>query len=238
MGRVDAPDLTLRYDEHADGLVDLHLPSTAGPSVLLLHGGFWKQEYDRTYLYPMARALSELGYVVATPEYRRTGGGGGWPATCRDVDSVTAALPGLCADLDVAWERPVAVGHSAGGHLALLLAGSKRPLAGVVGLGPVCDLRGALDLGLGSGAAAAFLDGTDPSAADPMDHPAPAGLRVELVHGLHDEDVPIALSRTYARAHPSTVLTKLDCGHFEPITPGSIAWPAVVRAVASAARSG
>jgi len=58
------------------------------------------------------------------------------------------------------------------------------------------------------------------------------------VHGLHDEDVPIALSCTYARAHPSAVLTKLDCGHFEPITPGSIAWPAVVRAVASAARSG
>jgi len=232
---VDAPDVTLQYDDRADAVIDLHLPAEAGPAVLLIHGGFWKQRYDRTHLRPMARALAALGYVVAVPEYRRVGGGGGWPVTRDDVVRAAGVLPELCAARDLPWRPPVVVGHSAGGHLALLLAATELPLAGAVGLGPVCDLRAALDLELGSGAVAAFLAGADPEAADPMSQPARG--RVELVHGVYDDDVPVGLSRAYAAAHPGTVLTELDCGHFEPITPGSVAWPAVVRAVEDSAGS-
>ena len=230
---MDAPDATLQYAGHSDGVVDFHLPASgAGPSVLLIHGGFWKQRYDRTHTRPAARALADLGYVVATPEYRRVGGGGGWPTTWQDLAAATRALPDLCADVDLHWEVPVVVGHSAGGHLALLLASSEVDLAGVVALAPVCDLRAALDLSLGSAATAAFLNGTDPGPADPMSLTPRPGLRVEIVHGDRDEDVPISLSRDYTARHPGTAFTELDCGHMELITPGSAAWPAVVRAVA------
>ncbi len=224
--------MTLLYADHNDGIVDLHLPAPGtGPTVLLIHGGFWKQRYDRAHTRPMARALADLGYVVATPEYRRVGGGGGWPTTAEDISSVTRALPRLCAEVDVDWRAPVAVGHSAGGHLALLLASGDLPLSGVVALAPVCDLRAALDLSLGTGAAAAFLDGANPAAADPMGMTPREGLRVELVHGDADEDVPVALSRDYAARHPTAAYTELRCGHMELITPGSIAWPTVVRTV-------
>jgi len=236
---VDAPDLTLRYAEHVDGVIDLHLQATGtGPTVLLIHGGFWKQVYDRTHTRPMARALAELGYVVATPEYRRVGGGGGWPTTWHDVEAAATALPGLCAQAGLSWSDPVVVGHSAGGHLALLFASADVPLSGVVALAAVSDLDAALDLSLGSGAAVAFLDGASPASADPMSLVPRPGLPVSLVHGTADEDVPVSLSRNYAARHPGTVLTELGCGHMELITPGSIAWPAVVRAVESSAEAG
>ena len=39
---VDLPDAVLRYDDHEDALLDVHVPATAnGVTVLLLHGGFW-----------------------------------------------------------------------------------------------------------------------------------------------------------------------------------------------------
>lgn len=231
---MDDPDLTAWYADHLDAVVDLHLPARPRGSVLLVHGGFWKQRWDRTHTRPMARALAGLGYVVATPEYRRVGGGGGWPRTWQDVEAAADALPSLCAEAGTRWTAPVVVGHSAGGHLALLLAGSARPLAGVVALAPVADLRAAIDLSLGDEAAAAFLDGADPAEADPMGRAPVPGRRVEIVHGRGDLDVPVSLSRDYHARHPDTVLTELDCGHMELITPGSVAWEPVVHAVRNA----
>ncbi|HET6692743.1 MAG TPA: hypothetical protein VFG97_00445, partial [Pedococcus sp.] len=46
------PDAVVRYAAHDDGLVDVHLPlpgARPAPLVVLLHGGFWKQAYDRTH---------------------------------------------------------------------------------------------------------------------------------------------------------------------------------------------
>ena len=56
-------------------------------------------------------------------EYRRVGSGGGWPATFDDV----AAGIDLLADLDVDTTRVVAIGHSAGGHLAVWAGGRREP---------------------------------------------------------------------------------------------------------------
>lgn len=65
------PDAVVRYASHDDGLVDVHLlppprPPHA-PLVVLLHGGFWKQVYDRRHTRPLAGALAAEGHVVATP---------------------------------------------------------------------------------------------------------------------------------------------------------------------------
>ena len=94
---AEGPDAVLRYAAHEDGLVDVHLPPgplRPSPLVVFVHGGFWRQAYDRRHARPLADALALEGYVVAVPEYRRVGGAGGWPATGDDVDAALGALPG------------------------------------------------------------------------------------------------------------------------------------------------
>ncbi len=84
----------------------------------------------------LAKDLAARGYAAWNIEYRRVGNpGGGWPGTFLDVaqaaDYLREIAPGYALDL----KRVVPIGHSAGGHLALWLAGRPRipagdPLAG------------------------------------------------------------------------------------------------------------
>lgn len=235
------PDLTLRYDDHSDGLLDLHLPTRPnGVSVLLLHGGFWKTTYDRTHTRPMAKALADAGFLVATPEYRRVGpggstakDGGGWPRTGADVATAARMLPELLDGVGRELGTLRAIGHSAGGHLALWLATTDVALERVVALAPVCDLREAIRLGLGSDAARAFLGEIDPDTADPMllldERPA---AEITVVHGVDDDVVPISLTRGLVGRHPWVELIEVPCGHFELIDPDSAVWNTVVDALA------
>lgn len=230
------PDATLRYDDHPDGLLDVHLPAEPnGMTVLLIHGGFWKTVYDRTHTRPMARALADAGFLVATPEYRRVGpgGSGGWPATADDVERAATLLPELLAGIGREVGTLRAIGHSAGGHLVLWLATRGVRLDRVVALAPVCDLQAALRLDLGDGAAHAFLGDYEPHAADPMtlfDKRPSAEIRI--VHGVDDDTVPIELSHNMLFRHPWVRLTQVAGGHFEVIEPGSAVWPTVVEALA------
>lgn len=232
---ADLPDAVLRYDDHADALLDVHLPAEPnGLTVLLLHGGFWKTAYDRTHTRTMAVALAERGFLVATPEYRRVGpgGAGGWPQTGADVLRVATRLPELLAGIDQEVGTLRVTGHSAGGHLALWLASQSVPADRVVALAPVCDLREAIRLGLGSDAARAFLGEIDPDPADPMvlldDRP---DAEIVVVHGVDDDVVPIDLARRLVARHPWVELVEVPGAHFEVIEPDSVAWPAVLHAL-------
>ncbi|MCW2848560.1 MAG: alpha/beta hydrolase [Marmoricola sp.] len=229
------PDATVRYADHDDAVIDLHLPVTPDGRVLVLvHGGFWKAAYDRRHTRPMARALADLGWLVATPEYRRVGIGGGWPVTTDDVHLAVERLPSLLTGLGVPTGPVTVTGHSAGGHLALWLACSSRlSLERVVGLAPVCDLRSAMGQGLGSDATQAFLAGADPDPADPMAlFSTRPSAPVAIVHGDADDAVPVGLSRGFVAAHPWVDLHELPgVGHMELIDPGSAAWATVVSAL-------
>jgi acetyl esterase/lipase len=236
---TDLPDVVLRYDDHDDALLDLHVPETGnGITLLLLHGGFWKTAYDRKHTREMAVALASEGFLVATPEYRRVGpgGAGGWPRTGADVLLAATRLPELLAGVGLEVGTLRVTGHSAGGHLALWLATQDLPADRVVALAPVCDLREAIRLGLGSDAARAFLGEIDPDSADPM---VLLGARpraeIRVVHGVDDDVVPIDLARRLVARHPWVVLDEVPGGHFEPIEPGSVAWPTVVAALAAPA---
>lgn len=229
----ELPDAVLRYADHDDAVIDVHLPGDAGGDVVVLvHGGFWKAEWDRTHTRPLARALADDGFVVATPEYRRVGNGGGWPTTADDVRRALTTLPDLLRAVDVRPSRTTLVGHSAGGHLVLWLA-HELPADRIVALAPACDLRVTAALSLGTGAAESFMGGgpedVDYDPADPMvrfdQRPA---AEVVIVHGMADEDVPIRLSRGFVDRHPWVRLVELDCGHFELIDPQDPAY-AVVR---------
>ena len=231
----ELPDATVRYAGHEDAVIDLHLPGgsrptrTSTPLVVLLHGGFWKQEWDRRHTRAQARAIADLGAVVATPEYRRVRGGGGWPVTGDDVHLAVRRLPDLLDELGIATGPTTLIGHSAGGHLALWLSSLDLPVTRVVALAPVCDLREAIRLHLGDDATQALLGDADPAEADPMTLlDRQPGASIAIAHGVDDDTVPVSLSRGFVARHPWVELHEVPTGHMEVIEPGSAAWPTVV----------
>jgi acetyl esterase/lipase len=238
------PDAVVRYGDHPDALVDLHLPE--GPprgTVVLVHGGFWRAEFDRRHTRPAADAQRRRGVLVAAPEYRRTGApddrAGGWPRTLTDVRDAVTRLPGLVEGLGLPWTAPVVLlGHSAGGHLVLWLAAEGVPADRVVALAPVGDLRDGWARDLDEGAVGALMGGGPDehperyAEADPAyrlatgEHPP-----VVVVHGTADRHVPAANS-DWARPLAGVELRLLDgVDHFAVMVPGSGAWPSVVAAV-------
>jgi acetyl esterase/lipase len=241
-------DLTVAYGDGPDRVADVRLPGPTGPStrttlVLFLHGGFWRDEWDRAHTGPLATALADEGLLVVTPEYRRVGPRGlavGWPDLFDDVRSAVRILPALVAErvgVDVA--RVVLAGHSAGGHLAIWAAAEARGQQsyGVVALAPVADLREAYRRGLGDGAAAALLGGGPDevadryAAADPVAL-VPIGCPITVVHGERDVQVPLDLSRRFADAAAAaggevTLVQLPGIDHFQVIDPLSPAWSKV-----------
>jgi acetyl esterase/lipase len=215
-------------------------PEEAASLVLIVHGGQWRSDADASSIRPLAEALaSEFDVSAWNVEYPRTGmSGGGWPGTARAVeDAVDAALA-------AAAERPVAlVGHSAGGHLALLAA-SGRPLAGVIALAPLTDLLSAAHAGSGDQAIRDFIGAgaeTDPALyeeASPLAR-LPLGVPTTLIHGTADDRVPIDQSREFAAAALAAgdecELRELHgVGHMEVISPGGPAWPVLRSALRDA----
>jgi acetyl esterase/lipase len=230
------PDRTLSYGPLPDQVIDVRLPERLpAPIVVVIHGGFWRAAYDRTHTGPMATALAAAGYVVAIPEYRRTGHGGGWPGTFDDVATALDAIPGLLSAHGSG--PPVWLGHSAGGHLALWAASREgAPTAGVVSLAGCADLGMCAALGLGEGATVALLGGTPAEVpdryalADPVRLPPPAA-PVTLLHGTADDRVPVEVSRSYASRTRASLRELPGAGHFALIDPLSTAWPSVLAAL-------
>ena len=240
------PPPVVRYGDHPDQVANLHLPAGQGrswPCVVLVHGGFWRERWDRTVMTPLAIDLARRGLACWNLEYRRVGqDGGGWPGTLEDVAAGIDALRGVS---EVDADRVVVVGHSAGGQLALWSAARRRLPRGAPGARPVvvpraavsqagvCDLAAGSHENLGDGAVDAFLGGS------PESHPnryavasptalLPLGVPQLLVHGSRDEDVPLSQSREHlaaAKAAGDEVgLLELDADHFDVIDPEHAAW--------------
>lgn len=229
------PELTLAYGEHPDQLADFRRGVGGGggeqrPLVVIIHGGFWKPEYDRAHAQAMSDAVAQAGWSVLTLEYRRVPGEP--QATMTDVAKALATLPGRVAPHN---GQLLLAGHSAGGHLALWAAAALDlpALRGVVALAPAADLRLAHALGLGTGAVQRFL-GSTPDAhptLDPMRLPAPRAA-ITIVQGDDDAVVPPALARSYCSAFPNTRLVAVPgAGHFSLIDPLQAAWSSVLEAL-------
>ncbi|MFG7945600.1 alpha/beta hydrolase family protein [Streptomyces cacaoi] len=220
------PERQERYGAHPSQVIDLYGTEATGPQIVVLHGGYWRQEWDRTHLSPFAAALAGLGMQVALVEYRMLGGGGGWPATAEDVD---AALDHLGAP------PTVLLGHSAGGQLALWAAARReRAAARTVVVAPVADLRRAHEMRLSDGAVARFLGGQR-AVADALGEADPMRLLprvpVEILHGTADRDVPVELSRNYANNWGGRLHLLPGVGHFAPFTPRTPAFDVLVTAL-------
>src|SRR5688500_7361621 len=121
-----APTTTVSYGADSLQGVAPWLPDSAGPHpvALMVHGGCWQSEIaDRRIMNWIADDLRRRGIAVWNIDYRgvdRTGGG--YPGTFADAAAAADALREHSARYKLDISPLVAVGHSAGGHLALWLA--------------------------------------------------------------------------------------------------------------------
>jgi acetyl esterase/lipase len=217
----------------------------------LIHGGWWRARYKLRLEDALAADLAGRDWAVWNLEYRRLGwrSRGGWPATFQDVAEGIDRLGTLDEPLDLT--RVLAVGHSAGGHLALWAAA--RPglpagapgadprvrLAGAVAQAGVVDLHEALRLHLSRDVVRRLLGGSPGKhpqrydVASPIER-LPIGVPQLLVHGELDPTVPISITRGYHQRaldarDPCELVSLPEVEHMEHVDPRSAAWPPVVR---------
>jgi acetyl esterase/lipase len=233
------------YGSHPSQLGELFVPSGSGarPICIVVHGGYWRAQYDRSLMTGLCEDLAAHGLAAWNLEYRRVGGGGGWPETFLDVAAGIDVLADVEAPLDLS--RVVAVGHSAGGQLALWAASRPTlppdaPGAGPrVSIGAAVSQAGVLDLTLAAG----LMPSSTPTRAllgDPAAHydryllaspreRLPLGIPQLVLHGDRDETVSMRIATSYATAartagDPCELQILSHTGHFEHIDSGTEAW--------------
>lgn len=248
---VTAPRIRISYGADANQFGELFLPSGDGqvPVVVVIHGGAWRHRFDLELGTPLAADIAEHGVAAWNIEYRRVGGGGGWPTSFEDVAAAVDALAGpvqSAAGNRLDLSRVVAIGHSSGGHFAAWVAARGRLPPGAPGAEPVVRLIGAvcqaavLDLAdasrrrLVSGAVDDFMGGSaadlpeqyavaSPAALLPIDVP------IVCVHGDSDPTAPIDQSERFVAAATAAgsdarLISLPGAGHFEVINPDHPAW--------------
>ena len=92
------------------------------PAVLMVHGGSWRNG-DRTQLRGYGILIGLEGYLCVCTEYRLLDEAA-WPAQIHDVKAAIRWMRANSSRLGLDPERIVIEGNSAGGHLALLAAGT------------------------------------------------------------------------------------------------------------------
>jgi acetyl esterase/lipase len=251
-----AADETVRYGPAPSQVAELFLPRTKGPHpvVVLLHGGCFLKEYEG---FPqtsgLAADLAGRGYAVWNVEYRKLGeAGAGYPGTFQDVATAIDRLRGEVPKHDLDLARVIAIGHSAGGHLALWAASRARlpaasPLRTVdpLRIGAVISLAGIGDL-KGQGRVFALPCGDDtlgrlldtagrkqPYADTSPAELLPTGAKVVMVHGVFDPVMPPYTGRDYAlqvrkAGDKADVVIIPGAAHFDLVIPTTPAWAEIV----------
>jgi acetyl esterase/lipase len=253
------PTAAVSYGPDQMQVVDLWLPSGKGPhpTVLMVHGGCWQTEIaDRRIMNWIADDLRRRGIAVWNIDYRGVDRqGGGYPGTFQDAAAAADALRTHAKTHNLDISRLVATGHSAGGHLALWLAGRHRlpegsplrtaspiPIHSVVSLGGLPDLEEAArppGSGCGTEVIARISGGRFAETSVPR--LAPLGVRQVLVNGLQDRIIPPAYAEGYARpmrAAGDKVKVRMveATGHVELIAPESAAWKVAAEEIERALR--
>jgi len=253
----------IAYGADALQFGELRVPTTKGPYpvAIVIHGGCYLAKLGTMdpravaldNMRPLAAALGDAGIATWNIEYRRLGHeGGGWPGTFRDVAAGADYLRTI-KDAQLDLTRVIAIGHSAGGHLALWLAAREKipagsdihttnplPLSGAVNLDGPADLTATLAVQkpiCGSPVITDLLGGSPDerperykaaSPADLLDTATPQALFAGRMFGAQVAPYEAAVKRAGGRIQ-TTVLT--EAGHFIFIDPLSEVWPMVLETV-------
>lgn len=240
--------IKIAYGEHPSQFGVLRRPEAPGscPVVVSIHGGFWQSKYGLDENEPLAEDLAQRGYATWNIEYRRIGEeGGAWPGTFHDVISAVNHLDQLKDTYQLDLSNVVVIGHSAGGHLALLLGSLLNlkhsplvvPIKGIISLAGVTDLHEMLQIHTERGITSpvtTFLGGSfdELPIASPIEL-LPLNVEQVLIHGELDHHVPVSLSVEYHRrarelGDSVRLITLPDAEHFMVVDPSSSAWKAVI----------
>jgi acetyl esterase/lipase len=237
-------DVRLPYGSDPNQFGELRLPKTGGPFpvVVNIHGGYWRAKYDLKHAGHLCAALTARGLATWNLEYRRVGNaGGGWPGTYEDIRSGYRYVSQIVQRYSLDASKLMVMGHSAGGQLALCLAGHEASLKRVISLAGVVDLQQAWELHLSNNAVVEFLGGEPHSVPEHYREADPMQLKISqatqwLIHGASDDSVPPFLSRNYTeqkkrRGENVHYLEISTAGHSDLIDPRSTAWSKVEGAV-------
>ncbi len=254
------PMIQTPYGDAPSQVADLWLPRPAPTEpvgvVVLVHGGFWRPQYDRTLMEPLARDVADRGWAAWNLDYRASGtGGGGWPRTFEDVAAGIDALTGVAEEHGLDLDKVVVVGHSAGGCLALwsaaraelpaIVPGSKPAVVPVlaVSMAGVNNLVAGSFERLGNGAVDDLMGGPPDEAGDAYTYASPTellplGVDQVVVHGLDDDIVPLDQSTIYAAKAEEAgdevvVITEKAGTHFDVIDPGHESWRRTAKEIAT-----
>ncbi|MEO6604424.1 MAG: alpha/beta hydrolase [Aeromicrobium sp.] len=219
---------TITYGDDVSQFAELTRAQGASKGVVVvIHGGFWKSTYDLSLGRPLAASLAKNGWDAYNLEYRRVGNGGAWPNTFDDVSAGIDALAGIDG---LGTSKVITLGHSAGGHLAVLAAGrtgAAVPVTAAISQAGVLDLQAARDAYLGGGAVQALMGDAAYAQADPTAQ-IPLKVPVRCIHGMDDDIVPISQSIGYVErantAGADAELLRIEGDHFVLIDPSSQAW--------------
>jgi acetyl esterase/lipase len=161
--RVEVETVKVGQGGGRDLLADLYRPpSPNGCGVLLIYGGGFV-EGDRRQLAGYAIALGRAGYTSLACEYRLAGEAL-WPAAIDDVHTAFNFFHVEAKSLGLATSKLAVSGNSAGGCLALLLAGtSPLPVAAAIAFYSPMDFLGDDARSKGSPRSMKYLLGDDVS---------------------------------------------------------------------------
>jgi pectinesterase len=119
--------LDVTYAQYGDRTLqmDIYRPKNAPeklPAIVCIHGGGWGKG-AKIHHRNVAQALAGEGYVTASIDYRLSGEAI-FPAHIHDCKAAVRFLRANAKEFGIDADHIGAIGHSAGGHLAALLATS------------------------------------------------------------------------------------------------------------------
>jgi acetyl esterase/lipase len=217
----DPAEKTLSYGDDPLQFGEYWPSEPGAPLLLLIHGGCWLQQFTLEHVRPLASRLASEGIAVLSIEYRRIGDpGGGFPGTFEDITRAA-----LMAE-QLPHESMFVAGHSAGGHLALWLAGTIElsKLKGAIGLAAISNLDTYAVGQSGCEKATSQLLGGMPNEV-PERYQAASPHRLEfapsvlLLHGDKDPIVSISQSEQFCLRQNCELVTLSGSSHFDLIDP-------------------